>query len=220
MSNEIRTGFASGNTLSAVARRRADQYVWYPSGGVWEVFGTGDRTNADYDISLTDKGGNYYVGDFDGNITEPELYDLILLVGGVFAGMQQFNWDGTQRDESYKHLATGAGYVGDYKANGLVVFTWASCQVTPSGGSVRVYKDSDEAEVTVPTGVTETIDFDSNTGRHRVEIDLSANSFYSRRSDYSVLRKDVVIYGMIMSLEIAAFSIENRYEHKPFSPGG
>lgn len=221
MSNEIRTGFTSGNTLSAVVRRRADAYVWYPAGGVWETFGGGaGRTNSDYDIALADKGGDYYVGDFDANIIEPELYDLVLLVGGVFAGIQQFNWDGTQRDESYKHLAVGAGYVGDYRVNGNVVFTWESGQVTASGGSVRVYKDGNISQVTVPTGITETIDFDGMAGMHRVEIDLSANSFYSKDSDYSVVRKDVTVSGQAVTLVIAAFSIENRYEHKPFNPGG
>lgn len=219
MSNEIRTGFTSGSTLTAVIRRRSDQYVWYPVTNVWEVFGTGSRTNSDYDISLTDRSGDYYTGDFDADITDPELYDVILLVGGVFAGIQALNWDGSQRDESYKKLATGRGYIGDYKAGETVTFTWESGQVTASGGSIRVYKDANVAEVTVPTGVTETLNFDSNTGQHKVEINLNANTFYSKRSDYSVVRKDVVVFGQTLTFVAAEFSIENR-KHRGFVPGG
>jgi len=218
--HEIRTGRTSGATLSAVVRRRADQKVWYPAGAVWEAFGTGSRTNSDYDIALTDHSGDYYSGHFDANITDPELYDVILLVEGVYAGIQGLNWDGSQRDESYKQLATGAGYKGDYKEGGQVSFFWESGQVTASGGTVRVYKDGDISQVTVPTGVTETLDFDGITGRHRVEIDMSVNPLYSIGSDYSVVRKDVTIFGQTVTLVIAEFSVQHRYKHKPFRPGG
>lgn len=220
MSAEIRTGFTSGNTLTAVIRRRADAYVWYPAGSVWEVHGTGGRTNTNYAISLTDHSGDYYTGNFDDNITDPELYDYVLLIGGVFAGLRQLKWDGTQRDESFKRLAKGAGYIGDFKVGKTISFFWESGQVTASGGTVRVYKDGSAVQVTVPTGITETLDFDGMTGRHRVEIELNANSFYAIASDYSVVRKDVTIFGQTLTLVIAEFSIQHRYEHKPFRPGG
>ena len=220
MGNEIRTGWTSGATLTAVIRRKSDSYVWYPTDGVWEAFGTGARANSNYDITLVDKSGDYYVGNFDANIADPALYDVILLVGGVFAGIQALNWDGSQRDETYKRLAGGAGYIGDYKANYTVVFTWESGQVTASGGTIRVYKDGSVSEVNIPTGVTEILDFDGMTGKHRVEIDLSANSFYSLKSGYSVIRKDATIFGQTLTFTIAEFSIQNRFEHKPFRPGG
>ena len=117
-------------------------------------------------------------------------------------------------------LAQSAGYIGDFKEDKTISFFWESGQVTASGGTIRVYKDGNTSEITVPTGITETIDFDGMTGRHRVEIDLSANPSYSIDSDYSVVRKDVVISGQTISLVIAEFSIQHRYEHRPFRPGG
>lgn len=220
MSAEIRTGWSSGATLSAVVRRRADAYVWYPAGGAWEVFGTGGRTNADCDILLTDHGGNYYVGDFDANITDPELYDLILLVGGVFAGIQGLNWDGSQRDETYKQLASGAGYIGDFKKDKTIHFFWESGQVTASGGTITVYRDGGTSEATIPTGVEEALDFAGVTGRHRVEIDLSVNPFYKIGSDYGVVRNGVTIFGQTITLVIAEFSIEHRWTNVHFRYGG
>ena len=67
MANEIHIDYTSGNTLYAVVRNEAGE-VWYPGGQVFESWGTGGRTADDYDISLTDKGGSRYVGDFDSNI--------------------------------------------------------------------------------------------------------------------------------------------------------
>lgn len=220
MSSEIRTGFTSGNTLTAVIRRKSDFFVWYPTNNAWEVFGGGaGRTNSDYDISLVDKSGDYYVGDFDADITDAALYDVLLLVGGVFAGIQGLDWNGSSRDESTKQLAQGRGYIGDYKANGIVNFTWESGQVSASGGTVRVYKNNGTTEIAVPTGVTETLNFDSVTGQNRVEIDLNVNPSYTKKSDYSVVRKDVTIFGQVLTLTIAEFSIENR-TRRGFVPGG
>ncbi len=67
MANEIHIDYTSGNTFYAVVRNEAGE-VWYPGGQVFESWGTGGRTADDYDISLTDKGGSRYVGDFDSNI--------------------------------------------------------------------------------------------------------------------------------------------------------
>ena len=92
------------------------------------------------------------MGDFDADITDPAMYDVILLIGGVFAGIQGLTWNGSSREENTKQLAAGRGYIGDYKAKDTVVFTWESGQVTVSGGSIRVYKDANVSEVTVRPG--------------------------------------------------------------------
>jgi hypothetical protein len=220
MSAEIRTGWPSGASLSAVVRRRVDAYVWYPAGTVWEAHGTGGRTNSDYDIALTDKLGDYYIGTFDANITDPDLYDVLLLVGGVFSAIHSLKWDGSQRDETYKKLAEGAGYIGNFKKDRILSFFWESGQVTASGGAIRVYKGGNTDYAIYPTGVTEAIDFAGVKGRHRVEIDLGATPFYAIENDYGVVRSSVIIFGQIVTLVIAEFSIEHRYEHKPFRPGG
>jgi len=220
MASEIRTGFTSGNTLTAVIRRKSDFYVWYPTGGVWEVFGTGARTNADYDIALVDKTGDWYVGDFDANITDPANYDVLILIGGVYAGIQGLEWSGSARDESAKKLANGAGWIGDCLEDSTISFFWESGIVTASGGTTQVYKNNGTTPCTVPTGVTETLNFNSVTGKHRIELDLSANAFYVKNADFSVVRNAVTVFGQVITLVIAEFSIEHRYEHKPFRPGG
>jgi hypothetical protein len=66
--SEIRA-FAPGVTTAYAVIREADGDVWYISGQVFEVWGTGARTAADYDISLTDKSGDMFVGDFDTNVS-------------------------------------------------------------------------------------------------------------------------------------------------------
>jgi len=63
MSNEIHIDYSSGNTVYAVIRNSAGQ-VWYPTAEVFEDWGTDGHSADDYDLTLTDKGGSRYVGDF------------------------------------------------------------------------------------------------------------------------------------------------------------
>ena len=101
MAGEIRIGWASGATWTFVVRNPADPTkVWYPAGPAWEVFGTGARTNADYDIGITDRSGDYYVGDFPTGITTAGYYDVVFLLGGVINTVQGIDWDGSARIES------------------------------------------------------------------------------------------------------------------------
>lgn len=67
-SSEI-NAFAPGVTTAYAVIRERDGDVWYVSGQAFEAWGTGARTAADYDISLTDKSGDMFVGDFDANIS-------------------------------------------------------------------------------------------------------------------------------------------------------
>lgn len=68
MANEIHTDYESGNTLYAVIRNNAGQ-VWYPAGQTFENWGDNGHNADDYDIAMTDKGGNRYVAGFDSNIS-------------------------------------------------------------------------------------------------------------------------------------------------------
>jgi len=68
MANEIHIDYPSGNTLYAVVRNSAAQ-VWYPAAQAFEDWGTSGHHADDYDITLTDKDGDRYVGDFDANIS-------------------------------------------------------------------------------------------------------------------------------------------------------
>lgn len=67
MANEILLDYDSGNTLYAFIRNAAGQ-IWYPAGQDFEDYGSGGHDADDYDIALTDKDGNRYVGDFDTDI--------------------------------------------------------------------------------------------------------------------------------------------------------
>jgi len=82
MANEIHVDYASGSTLYAVIRNGPGE-VWYAEGQVFESWGTGGRTVNDYDISLTDKSGNRYVGNFDSNIPAGRYSVQVFLQAGA-----------------------------------------------------------------------------------------------------------------------------------------
>ena len=114
MANEIHIDYTSGNTLYAVVRNNVGQ-VWYAGGQVFEVWGTGSRTADDYDISLTDKGGNRYVGSFDGNIGAGRYSVQAFLQTGAnpadsdnLVGSREIVWSGSGEVTSDKLLANKA----------------------------------------------------------------------------------------------------------------
>jgi hypothetical protein len=111
MSNEIHIDYTSGSTLYAVVRNGAGK-VWYAGGQVFESWGTGNRTANDYYISLTDKGGSRYVGDFDGNIPAGRYSIQAFLQAGAnpsdsdnLVGCDKIIWSGTGEVTCDKLLA-------------------------------------------------------------------------------------------------------------------
>ena len=114
MANEIHVDYASGSTLYAVIRNGSGE-VWYAEGQVFESWGTGGRTANDYDISLTDKGGNRYVGNFDGNIPAGRYSVQVFLQAGAnpadsdnLVGGDEIVWSGVGEVTSDKLLANKA----------------------------------------------------------------------------------------------------------------
>jgi len=114
MSNEIHIDYTSGNTLYAVVRNGAGE-VWYAGGQIFESWGTGSRTANDYDISLTDKGGSMYVGDFDGNIPAGRYSVQAFLQAGAnpadsdnLVGADEIVWSGAGKVTCDKLLANKA----------------------------------------------------------------------------------------------------------------
>lgn len=114
MANEIHVDYTSGNTLYAVVRNEAGE-VWYAGGQVFESWGTGGRAANDYDISLTDKGGNRYVGNFDGNIAAGRYSVQVFLQAGAnpadsdnLVGGDEIVWSGVGEVTSDKLLANKA----------------------------------------------------------------------------------------------------------------
>lgn len=130
----------------------------------------------------------------------------------------------------YKQLVLGvgagsaiesAGYVGDYKKGDIVTFSWHTSVSLSSNGTIKVYKKDSNDEVTVPTGITDTRNFDSKTGAHRCSIDLGANkSYYIKERDYLVVLADAAVYGVAANAIIAILSIENRWVDPHFHYGG
>lgn len=114
MANEIQVDYASGNTLYAIVRNGAGD-VWYAAAQVFEAWGTGSRAADDYDISLTDKDGSRYVGDFDGNIPAGR-YSVQAFVqaganpadGDSFVGSDEIVWSGAGEVTTDKLLANKA----------------------------------------------------------------------------------------------------------------
>ena len=106
-------------------------------------------------------------------------------------------------------------YLGDYKEDAIIYFCWPTydkfgASITrATNGTISVYKDDNVAQSTV--GITDTEDFDSLTGIHNCKIDLSADAFYAKGHDYTVVLSGAVIDGETVNAVLAAFSIENKF---------
>lgn len=133
MANEIHIDYASGNTLYAVVRNGVGD-VWFITGQVFEAWGTGSRTADDYDISLTDKNGSRYVGNFNDNIPAGRYSVQVFLQAGAnpadgdnLVGSNEIVWSGTGRLTADKLLANKAvqnkstGEIKYYDDNGQTV---------------------------------------------------------------------------------------------------
>lgn len=114
MANEIQVDYASGSTLYAVVRNAAGA-VWYVAGKVFEAWGTAGRTADDYDVSLTDKSGSRYVGNFDVNIPAGRYWVQTFLQAGASPAdgdsiieSEEVVWSGTGRVTADKILANKA----------------------------------------------------------------------------------------------------------------
>lgn len=114
MANEIHIDYESGNTLYAVVRNKAGQ-VWYVAGQVFETWGTSGRDVDDYDISLTGKDGDRYVGDFDSNISAGRFTVQVFLQAGAnpadsddLVGSGEIIWTGIGELTADKMLANKA----------------------------------------------------------------------------------------------------------------
>ena len=114
MANEIHIDYASGNTVYAVVRNGAGQ-VWYPAGQAFEDWGTGGHDADSYDISLADKNGDRYVGDFDANIPAGHYTIQAFLQAGAnpadtddLVGGDEIIWRSGRRFTNDKILANKA----------------------------------------------------------------------------------------------------------------
>jgi hypothetical protein len=113
-------------------------------------------------------------------------------------------------------------YLGNYNTLHTVhlKFNTVSLSGVPTtlAGSpvVSVYKNADNSQTT--TGVTLTVDVDSMTGTHHVQI-ATTDAFYGVESDYQiVLTAGTVAGNSVAGTVLGHFSIENRAPTLPFYP--
>ncbi len=116
MANEIHVSWPSASaTLYAIIRRLSDAKVWNTATAAWETWA--DASIGDYDIPLTDLGGDLYAADFPAAIA-----------------------DGTQVRLHYYEQAGAAPAVGDTSI-GRETMYWLGAALTPTsptGGLVLV----------------------------------------------------------------------------------
>lgn len=90
--DEIRA-FCPGVTTAYAVVREPDGDVWCVAGQTFEAWGTGGRTAADYDLALTDKSGDLFVGDFDTNISDGSYHVAVhYQTGGAPADADPVIW--------------------------------------------------------------------------------------------------------------------------------
>ena len=75
-----------------------------------------------------------------------------------------------------------------------------------TNGTISVYKDGGTTQSTA--GVTDTEDFDSLTGVHKVLIDTSADAFYAAGSEYAIVLSAASIDSLTVNAVLCQFSIE------------
>jgi len=106
-------------------------------------------------------------------------------------------------------------YLGDFKKDSTLYFCWDTndkdgASITrATDGTIKVYKDDGTTESTA--GITDSEDFDSLTGIHNCKIDLSADAFYAKGHDYTVVLAGATIDSETVNAVLATFSIENRF---------
>lgn len=76
--------------------------------------------------------------------------------------------------------------------------------------ALSVYKSNGTTQSTA--GITLSVDFDTVTGLHNCNIDLSADAFYAVGEDYAVVVTTGTVDGTsVVGMTLAYFSIENRW---------
>lgn len=103
MPNEIWHNFPSGDNLDAyVFKKTNDQVFDQADGGdTFEVWADGNVLN--YDVPMTDQGGDYYTADFPSVITTAGVYRIAIAlrtggsaaVGDVRIAQGEVSWDGS-----------------------------------------------------------------------------------------------------------------------------
>ncbi len=109
--------------------------------------------------------------------------------------------------------------LGDFPVGALVQFMWNTngqdgASITrATNGTIRIWKNNSVTQRSSANGITDTEDFDAQTGIHYCSIDLSDNTdagFYAAGNEYFVAIVGAVIDTLTVNAVLAQFSIANR----------
>lgn len=131
MANELSVTYVGANAVYCLIRRMSDNTVWDPAALAWDVWADGDLD--DYDIPMTDRGGDLFTADAPSGLTNgieyrfvyyeragasPALTDLLL-------GSEEGAWSGSDLVEPTVSASDGnyaaISEVKAYKIAGTVV---------------------------------------------------------------------------------------------------
>ena len=108
-------------------------------------------------------------------------------------------------------------YYGDFARGTLVDIKWntyaqSGASITrQTNGTLRIYKNNSTVYRASAAGIVETEDFNGVTGVHHIRIDLNDNSdagFWAPGNEYQLCMTGMVIDGINVNYDVAAFSIE------------
>ena len=86
--------FLPGITNAYAMIRGTTGTVWHVADEAFEVYGTDANTAAEYDIGMTDKGADFFVGDFEPNVPAGAYYISVShQVGGAPADTDPVLWE-------------------------------------------------------------------------------------------------------------------------------
>lgn len=190
--DEITFGYTKGTNLSYGA--------YEPDGTVRTAAGT----------ALPEEGATGYFHADDADVVPGDF--IIITNDDLSDRVVGYGTFGMIAAEGNSSKVTSAGYVGDYVEDEIVYFFWYTTVAPTTDGTIKVYKNDGTTEVTAPTGITDTRDFDGKTGVHLCSVNIGViNSFYAKKKDYVVVLTGAVIDGETTNAVIASFSIEQRY---------
>jgi hypothetical protein len=146
MANEIQLlGYPAGQTIYAIVRNSSGQ-VWYETGGDFETWGTGSRSEVDYAITLTDKLGGLYLGNFPSSIPagtgNDKIYGYKTIVY-LQLGAQPASTDNIIGGQYIKWTGTAAVVAADTETGATDLVNWGLLKV---GGAKDDAEQIDDIE--------------------------------------------------------------------------
>jgi len=119
MSSEIKADYIPSGVLDHYVKNEASE-TWYPTGQVFEAWGTSGRAATDYAVAMVGDVDGHFVGDFDTNTSAGHYYITAKIRAGANAanddsvlGSEEIWWNGTseETESEYELNAYGANTV-------------------------------------------------------------------------------------------------------------